>query len=77
MLLLKLYRRQKSQRSKYVHVEAFKSVGGKSAFMSLYRKGLVFFYKNGNVVGLEKDGALYVINLLQQQKDSESKGKSQ
>jgi len=65
-LLLRLYRRQKSQKSKYVHVEAFKSYGGRSAFKELYRKGLVFFYKNRNAVGLTKDGALYVIHLLEE-----------
>lgn len=65
-LLLRLYRRQKSQRSKYVHVEAFKSYGGKSAFKGLYNRGLVAFGKGGKVVGLTKDGALYVLHILQE-----------
>ena len=43
-----------------------KSYGGRSAFKELYRKGLVFFYKNRNAVGLTKDGALYVIHLLEE-----------
>lgn len=74
-LLLKLYHRQKSQRSQYVHVEAFKSYGGKSAFKKLCSRGLVTFYKGRKVVGLTSDGALYIIHLLEELQEKEKQMK--